>query len=382
MNHDPRFDTLLELRGTHNAKWDGMEPVYGVPSEGGLPMWVAEMDFAAPQVVRDALIEQAERGVYGYFGGDADYRAAICWWMKERHSWNIEPDWIFSTHGLVNGTAITVDTFTDPGDAVVLFTPVYHAFARVLRAAGREITECPLVNDNGRYTYDFEAYDALLTGREKMLILCSPHNPGGRVWTREELEGIAEFARRHDLLMPGHTHIPMAKIDGIADRLVMMTATSKSFNLAGLHLGNVIIPDAGLRAKFGARMAGLGISPNTPGMFATMAVYSQEGIAWLEDLITYLDGNRKLFDAAVNEMPGLASMDLESTYLAWVDFAGTGMEPEEFTARVEKQAKIAANHGTTFGMGGETFLRLNLAAPRARVQDAVDRLARAFGDLQ
>ena len=182
--------------------------------------------------------------------------------------------------------------------------------------------------------------------------------------------------------MPGHSHTPMALIDGIEDRLIMMTATTKTFNIAGSHSGNVIIPDPDLRAKFGARMMALGLSPNSFGLFMATAAYSPEGAAWVDELVQYLDGNRKLFDQAVNAIPGLASMNLESTYLAWVDFAGTGMAKDEFTRRVEKDAKIAVNHGPTFGKGGESFLRFNIATPRARVEEACERLAAAFRDLQ
>jgi cystathionine beta-lyase len=174
----------------------------------------------------------------------------------------------------------------------------------------------------------------------------------------------------------------MAKIDGIADRLVMMTATTKTFNLAGGHSGNVIISDPDLRAKFAARMAALGSSPNSFGLIMATAAYSPEGAAWVDELVQYLDGNRKVFDAAVNAIPGLSSMALESTYLAWVDFSGTGMSAEEYCKRVEQDAKIAVNHGPTFGTGGEGFLRFNLATPRARVEEACARLAAAFGDLQ
>jgi len=174
----------------------------------------------------------------------------------------------------------------------------------------------------------------------------------------------------------------MTLIDDIADRLVMMTATTKTFNIAGSHSGNVIIANPDLRARFGARMMALGISPNSFGMFMATAAYSPEGAAWVDDLIAYLDGNRRLFDNAVNAIPGLKSMPLEATYLAWVDFEDTGMSREEFTKRVEQGAGIAANHGPTFGSGGETYLRFNIATPRARVQEACDRLAEAFKDLQ
>ena len=387
------FDEIIDRRDTHCAKWDKMEAIYGVPRDTGIAMWVADMDFRPPQVVQDALATMMDHGVYGYFGDDGAYLDAIRWWMKNRHGWQVDPEWIFTTHGLVNGTAMCVDAYTAPGDGVVLFTPVYHAFAKVIKAADRKVVECEMPLVDGRYEMDFDAWDAQMTGTEKMLILCSPHNPGGRVWSRAELQGVADFAKRHDLIlvsdeihhdlvMPGHTHIPMAKIDGVEDRLVMMTATTKTFNIAGSHSGNVIIPDPALRARFGARMAALGLSPNSFGLFMATAAYSPEGAAWVDDLVQYLDGNRRLFDEAVNAIPGLASMKLESTYLAWVDFSGTGMAKEEFTRRVEQEAGIAANHGPTFGKGGDSFLRFNIATPRARVEEACARLADAFHDLQ
>ncbi len=387
------FDEIIDRKGTHSAKWDAMEALYGVPADEGIAMWVADMDFRPPACVQKALQGMLDHGVYGYYADDASYRAAICWWMKSRHNWEVDPAAIFTTHGLVNGTAMCVDTWTEKGDGVVLFTPVYHAFAKVIKANNRRVVECPMVLNNGRYEMDFDSYDDILDGSEKMVVLCSPHNPGGRVWSREELEQVAEFARKHDLIlvsdeihhdivMPGQKHTAMALIDNIEDRLVMMTATTKTFNIAGSHSGNVIIPDEKLRAEFAQRMMGLGLSPNSFGLFMAEAAYSPEGAAWVDEMVAYLDGNRKVFDAGVNSIPGLQSMDLQSTYLAWVDFEGTGMSRDEFTRRVEKDAKIAANHGPTFGTGGESFMRFNLATPRAIVEDAVARLQKAFADLQ
>lgn len=388
------FDEIIDRHGTHSIKWDMMEKIYGVPAEDGIAMWVADMDFRPPACVTAALQKMVDHGIYGYFGDDSAYKAAIGWWMATRHGWQIDPDWVFTTHGLVNGTAMCVDTYTAPGDGVILFTPVYHAFARVIKAAGREVVECPLVNADGRYEMDFDAYDAQMTGREKMVVLCSPHNPGGRVWTRDELQGVADFCKRHDLIlvsdeihhdivMPGQKHTVMDLVDdSIRDRLVMMTSTTKSFNIAGAHLGNVIIPDAGLRAAFAARMGALGISPNAFGLHMATAAYSPEGAAWIDALCAYLDGNRQVFDAGIAAIPGLKSMPLESTYLSWVDFTDTGMSSKEFTARVERDARIAVNHGPSFGLGGETFLRFNIATPRVRVEEAVERLKAAFADLQ
>lgn len=390
----PDFDEQIDRRGTHSAKWDTMEKYYGVAASDGIAMWVADMDFRPPPCVQQAVERMAAHGVYGYFGDDRTNSDAIRWWMKTRHGWDVASEAIFTTHGLVNGTALCVDAFTAPGDGVVLMTPVYHAFARIIRSAGREVVECRLPIEEGRYVLDIAGWDAQMTGRERMLMLCSPHNPGGRVWTCDELREIAAFCKRHDLIlvadeihhdlvMPGarHTVMPLAAPE-IADRLVMMTATTKTFNIAGAHVGNVIIPDEPLRERFRARMNAHGISPNSFGMAMATAAYSPEGAAWVDRLVAYLDGNRKLFDDGVNAIPGLRSMPLEATYLAWVDFGGAGMEPAEFTARVEKQAKIAVNHGASFGAGGDSFLRFNLATPRATVIEAVERLKEAFRDLQ
>lgn len=387
------FDEEINRIGTHSNKWDDMEKVYGVSPEDGLAMWVADMDFRPPASVQRALEGMTAHGLYGYYGDDAPYRDAIRWWMQQRHGWDIARDEIFSTHGLVNGTAVCIDAYTQPGDGVVLMTPVYHAFARVIRASNRALVECPLAQQDGRYVLDIPAWDAQMTGREKMLILCSPHNPGGRVWTREELTQIADFARRHDLILvsdeihhdlvfPGHQHTPMALIDGIADRLVMMTATTKTFNIAGAHIGNVIIPDETLRKTFAGRMAALGLSPNSFGLYMAEAAYTPEGADWVDAVVAYIDGNRQIFDAALNAVPGLRSMPLEATYLSWVDFTGTGMAQDDIARRVQQDARIAANHGPSFGKGGEGFMRFNLATPRARVTAAAQRLQDAFADLQ
>lgn len=388
------FDRIIDRCGTHSVKWDMMESLYGVKPDDGLAMWVADMDFPPPAVVQRAVEDMAAHGVYGYFGDDRAYLEAIRWWMQTRHGWNVEPSWIFTTHGLVNGTSMCIDAFTKPGDGVVLTTPVYHAFARVIKAAGRQVVECPLTNDNGRYTMDFAAWDKLMTGREKMLILCSPHNPGGRVWTVEELRGVADFAWRHDLILvsdeihhdlvyPGQKHHVMANVaPDIQDRLVMMTAPTKTFNIAGCHTGNVIIADEALRKTFAGRMMAMGVSPNSFGVHMATAAYSPEGAKWVDELMIYLDGNRRLFDEGIRSIPGLGSMEMEATYLAWVDFAGTGMSAEEIKSRIEKGARIAVNYGESFGKGGESFMRFNIATPRPRIVEAVARMKEAFKDLQ
>ena len=388
------FDEQIDRLDTHSMKWDMMERLYGVPCDNGLAMWVADMDFRPPHSVQMAVERMAAHGIYGYFGDDTAYLDAIRWWMQTRHGWSVDRAHIFSTHGLVNGTGLVIAALTKPGDGVVLMTPVYHAFARTIKAAGREVVECQLALNDGRYTMDFDAWDAQMTGRETMLILCSPHNPGGRVWTQDELRATADFCKRHDLIlvsdeihhdlvMPGHTHHVMANVaPDIAGRLVMMTASTKTFNIAGAHIGNVIIADDALRARFAATMMALGISPNAFGLHMVEAAYSPEGAAWVDELTTYLDGNRRVFDAGIAAIPGVRSMPLEATYLSWVDMSGTGMTPDEYKARVEKGAQICVNYGESFGAGGDSFLRFNIATPRARVEEAVRRLQAAFADLQ
>lgn len=391
----PDFDEVIDRRGTQCSKWDDMGSLYPVSDTDGLAMWVADMDFRPPASVTRALTAAVDHGVYGYPGRNDPYTDAIRWWMQTRHGWDVPREAILNVHGLVNGVAVAVDVYTQPGDRVIITTPVYHAFARVIQAAGREVAELPLATgDDGAYLFDWATWESLLTGRERMFILCSPHNPGGRVWTADELRDVADFCERHDLilisdeihhdlLMPGQKHHVTATVaPQITNRLLTMTAGTKTFNIAGAHLGNVIITDKALRDRYAARLGSLGISPGLFGLPMVTAAYSPEGAAWVDALTAYLDGNRRLFDAGVNAIPGLASMPLQATYLAWVDFAGTGMTREEFTARVERQANIAANHGTSFGRGGESFLRFNLATPRARVAEAVERLQAAFGDLQ
>ena len=388
------FDEVIDRRGTHSSKWDTMEDLYGVSPDNGLSMWVADMDFRAPKIIQEKLHGINSHGIYGYYGDYKEYNNSIKWWMKNRHNWEIDTSWIFTTHGLVNGTGLCIDAFTKPGDGIILFTPVYYQFSNLVEAARRKVVECPLKLIDNHYHFDFVEYERNLSGDEKMVILCSPHNPGGRVWTKNELQEVAKFAKKHnlvlvsdeihhDLVYPNKSHTVMPIADpSVCDRLVMMTATTKTFNIAGAHSGNVIISNPNLRQKFSQRIKALGISPNSFGLFMATAAYSPEGAEWLDELLHYIDGNRVIFDREINKIPGLSSMPLEGTYLAWVDFSGTGMEEEEFIYRVQEKAKIAVNHGSTFGTGGEKYLRFNLATPRTLVVEATKRLKDAFSDLQ
>lgn len=388
------FDEIIDRRGTHASKWDSMEANYGVSPEDGLAMWVADMDFRPPAPVQARLEKMVAHGVYGYFGDSAATNAAVQWWMRERHGWEIEPRWLHYTPGVVNAVAVVIEAFSQPGDGIVVMSPIYHAFGRVIRAGNRQAVELPLAQNDGRYEMDFDAWDARMTGHEKVLLLCSPHNPGGRVWTRDELRAVGDFCRRHDLILvsdeihqdlvfPGAEFLAMDLADpSVRDRLIVLGATTKTFNIAGHLVGHAIIPDDDLRAKISGKLRALGISPNAFGMQMIEAAYSPGGAEWVDDLVVYLDGNRKFLDEGLNAIPGVRSMPLEATFLAWVDFAGTGIDQKTLLHRVERDARIAVSHGPTFGYGGETFLRFNFGTPRARIVEAVERMQAAFSDLQ
>lgn len=389
----PNFDEPISRIGMRSGKWDALKTRYNMSSDEGLAMWVADTEFKPPQAVLDALTGMVDHGVFGYYGDQTSYRNSICSWMKRRHNWTIEPDWIFNTHGLVTAVALGIQTWTKPDEAVIIFTPVYHAFARVIDANGRRIHESELVNNNGRYELDLETLEASLKGDEKMLVFCSPHNPGGRVWTKDELQAVCDFCIEHDLLLMSdeihhdlvfddNKHTVMSNVcREINSRLVTLSATTKVFNLAGGHCGNTIIEDPKLRAEFGATLRAGGMSENIFGLVMAEAAYNH-GEEWLEEQLAYLTENRRVFDEGINAIPGLRSMNLEATFLAWVDFSGTGMSAKEFTDRVEKQAKIATNHGHTFGSGGDNFLRFNIGCPRAHIVDCIERMQKAFGDIQ
>jgi cystathionine beta-lyase len=388
------FDDIIDYRGQHSGKWDAMEDAFGVSPDDGLAMWVADMDFRPPEAMIAKVNSVAEKGIFTYFGNTSEYTKSIQWWMQTRHGWQVDEKAIFTTHGIVNAVAMCLEAYSKPGDGVVIFTPVYHAFSRIIRANDRVLVECPLAIADGMYQMDFDAWDAQMTGKERIAILCSPHNPGGRVWTRDELQGMADFARRHDLILisdeihhdlvfPGQKHIAMPLVDpAIADRLVVLSATSKSFNVAGMHCGNAIIPDETLAAAFRKRIGQLSISPNSMSMHMTPALYSPDGAEWLDACCAYLAENHRVFLAGINAIPGLRMMPMQGTYLAWVDFSGTGMTQEEIAARVAKDARIAASPGPSFGTGGESHLRFNIAMPKSRIEDALARMQRAFGDLQ
>jgi cysteine-S-conjugate beta-lyase len=389
------FDRVIDRHNTHASKWDNMARLSGIAAPDAIPMWVADMDFAAPPGVTDALLTEVKRATHGYYADTGSWAAALVDWMAKRHGVTFDPAWVSPTPGIVSGLGLILQAVSEPGDEVVLFPPVYHAFRRIIPANGRRILDAQLVQANGRYAMDLDALRQKLTPRTKVVFLSSPHNPGGTVWTPAELRTLAQFCVEHDLILvsdeihcdlvfAGVKHTPtIVAAPEIADRLFTCVAATKTFNLAGAHVGACVTSNPELKRKLDARIAASGLaSYNGFGMIATEAAW-RTGEAWLEALLPYLTKNRDLLDARIEAAaPGARSMPLGATYLAWVDFSGTGLAPENVAERVAKGARIFASPGPQFGPGGETWLRFNFATPRPILEEALGRLEDAFKDLR
>ncbi len=389
------FDEPVERRGTHAMKWDMIKARSGIEAADAIPMWVADMDFRAPPGVTEALSEEIGRGAHGYYADTGSWADALCGWMKRRHDVAFDPAWVSPTPGVVSGLGLILQAVSEPGDDIVLFPPVYHAFRRIIPANDRKILDSPLILKNGRYHMDLEALAGNLTPSTKAVFFCSPHNPGGTVWTADEIRELAAFCEHHDLILvsdeihcdlvfEGAEHVPTINTaPEIADRLITTVAATKTFNLAGAHVGACVTSNPELKARIDRRVAASGLgSYNGFGMIATEAAW-RTGDAWLDALLPYLAANRDRFESAIEAaVPGTRAMKLASTYLAWIDFAGTGLSPGEVEARIKEQARIFASSGPQFGPGGENWMRFNVATQRAILDEAIERLSDAFRDLR
>jgi len=389
------FDRVIERRGTHSTKWDMIAKLSGIQAPDALPMWVADMDFAAPAGVTEALMEEVKRGTHGYYADTGSWASALVEWMKRRHRLTLDPGWVSQTPGIVSGLGLILQAITEPGDEVVLFPPAYHAFRKIIQANGRHILDAQMIEADGRYRMDLAALEAKLSPRSKVVFYCNPHNPGGTVWTAEETRALAALCAKRDLvlvsdeihcdlMLGGSMHVPaLTAAPEFADRIITCLAATKTFNLAGAHVGACVTSNTALKQKLDQRIAASGLSSyNSFGMIATEAAW-RTGEAWLDALLPYLTANRDLLDARITEMiPGARPMRLDSTYLAWVDFSGTGLAPEDVAERVKSRARIFASPGEQFGPGGTGWLRLNFAMPRPLLNEALGRLGDAFDDLR
>ncbi|MBO4384698.1 MAG: pyridoxal phosphate-dependent aminotransferase [Clostridia bacterium] len=384
------FTKSKDRSNTGSIKHDfAPEPVRG---SGFIPMTVADTEFPAPPAVNEAVKCAAEHGCYGYTYADKPYMEAIAGWQKRRHEWEIDPEWYVVTNGVVQALGIAVRAFTDTGDSVIVQSPVYFPFYGAIEDNGRVIVDNPLVNVNGRYVMDFADLESKCARPEvKLMLLCSPHNPIGRVWSADELKKVAEICRRHgvvvvsdeihnDLVLFGNRHTVFASID--PDNCIVCTAVSKTFNLAGLSCSNIFAPDPVLREKFkkAAHTSGCGCVPYV-ARWATIAAYN-ECEDWLVGLIDTVEGNYLLLKRFISErLPRLSVTELEGTYLAWIDMRALGMDHEALTKLLVEKALISDNDGAMFGKNGEGFRRWNIAIPRKTLEGALERLEKTLNSI-
>ncbi|MFC5468704.1 MalY/PatB family protein [Cohnella suwonensis] len=382
------FDKRIDRTGTASYKWDQSEKLFGHADI--LPLWVADMDFEAPKEVVEAIKRRADIGMYGYTFRTQDYYDAVGGWLDRRHGWKIEQDWITSSPGVVPALSLLVLALTEPGDGIILQSPVYYPFYDVIKMNGRTVVDNALVLENGQYRIDFELLEQQAKAGAKMLLLCSPHNPGGRVWKREELERIGEICDAYglfvvadevhqDLVFSGHKHIPYASLsDKFAQHSATCIATSKTFNLAGLQTASVIIPNAEIRRKYNALLKTLSIHMESFfGLTAVVSSYNH-GEEWLEQLLVYLEGNLDaLVDYLGKHLPQVKVIRPEATYLVWLDCAAISGKPQELKKLMFDEAGVAFSEGSVFGKQGEGFLRVNLACPRSLLLEALEKFANA-----
>lgn len=385
------FDQIVDRRNTQCVKWDGATEVFG--KEDLLPMWVADMDFCPPQAVVEAVKARAAHGIYGYEIKPASLHEAVLNWLKTRHNWVVDPSWLSYSPGVVSGLATAILALTEPGDRIVIQPPVYPPFFAVGDQNDRVIVENPLIEENGRYTMNLPELEEIFRSGVKFFVLCSPHNPVGRVWTRSELLALAELFVKYevtvlsdeiwsDLVFPGHKHTPLASLSPeIADRVITFMAPSKTFNLAGLYLSDVIIPNQGLRDRFTNQMERTAqVHLNVFAPVAAEAAY-REGQEWLGELLAYLTENVAFLKSELAKItPKIRVVQSEGTFVVWLDCRELDIPAEELNKFFVEKAGIALNDGAMFGSAGVGFQRMNIGCPRSVIKDAVERIAKALQD--
>lgn len=376
------------VRGT--SKYAIMKDSKGnPPPRGTVPLSVADMEFrTAPEII-EAIKAEADFGVFGYHKPTGDFARALCGWMKRRHRWEVEPEWIVPFEQVVPALYNAIFAFTQPGDKIVVQTPAYFHFFRAALNTGRIPVDNTLIDDGGDYKIDFDDLREKCKGA-KLLMLCSPHNPSGRVWTEEELRRVGDICAEngvivladeihHDLIQKPHRHVVFASLgEKYANNCIVTTALSKTFNLAGLCFASIIIPNGELRAKFAEQMPKQGfMNVNRFGPVAAEAAYNK-GDAWLDELNAYIGENyRYLKSFMAEKFPGVFVCDLQGTYLAWINFEKLGMTPEERRVFLTDECGLYLNNGMAFGEAGRDYERLNLACPRKILAEALDRLYEA-----
>lgn len=387
------FDTEINRKNTNCLKYD-FAVSRGKPHDA-IPLWIADMDFAAPPCVLDALKKAVDHGIFGYSETADEYAQVLQDWFKQRFDWQIQPEWIVKTPGVVTALHVAISGLTKPGDGIIIQQPVYPPFFSAITTTGRKPVINELVQSGNSYVIDFDDFEAKITRENvKMFILCSPHNPVGRVWTRDELITLGDICLKHgviviadeihaDLVYDGHRQLVFAGLKPeYPDITLTCTAPSKTFNIAGLHLANMIIANQNMRDKFVTQYTASGLSQsNSLGIVAAQAAY-QHGQDWLQQLLIYLVGNRDyLQNYLASELPQITMSDLQGTYLAWLDFRQLDLSPAELNNFISHRAKLWLSDGPAFGQGGDGFQRVNIGCTRATLHTALERLKHALHNL-
>ncbi|MDR2378091.1 MAG: PatB family C-S lyase [Bifidobacteriaceae bacterium] len=385
-----RFDEIVSREGTDALAFARKR--HAVP-EDATPLWIADMAFRAPEAVTSALAERVEHGIFGYALPGEAYFEALAGWFGRRHGWTVDTAAAVPTRGVVHALYLTLQALTEPGAGVIIQPPVYAPFFEAVNNTGRRVLTNPLVRAGRGYEIDFDQFEAQARQAEAF-ILCSPHNPVGRVWTRAELERMAEICLRHslwiisdevhaDFVYPGRRHIVTATLDSAVDAAtVTCTAPSKTFNLAGLQLANVFVPNRDARRRIKAAYAAQGLSQHPAlGLVACQAAYGGAADAWVDQLVAYLDRTMTLIESRVAAgLPGVRFDRPEGTYLAWLDFSELGLDGPALHGLVVERARVWLSDGPGFGPGGEGFQRLNAAVPHRVLDAAFDRLETALAE--
>lgn len=382
------FDTPISRAGTHSEKYDARARIFG--TDAVQPLWVADMDFAAPPAVTAALVARAQHPIYGYTDAPDSLYAAIRDWLQRRHQWTVAREDILLTAGVVGSLHAAALAFAGPGDGVIVQPPVYFPFFSAVTRSDRRLLLNPLIEADGHWQIDFDHLERCAADGAKALLLCSPHNPVGRVWRHDELEQILAIARRHklvifsdeihaDLIYPGERHIPLATLAQPGDRIVTAMAPSKTFNLPGLGLSFLISSNPALRDELRRVLAGLHVGNSNPFSLAAAEAAYREGGDWLDQLMAYLrDTQTAVTELLTAELPQVRVTKAEGTYLLWLDCRGLGLNDVDLQRLFVDDAGLGLSPGTIFGQGGSGFMRLNIGAPRAEILAAMQRLVRAW----
>ena len=383
------FDEIIDRTGTSCVKWDIREMFF--KKQDVLPMWVADMDFKTPDFIVDAVKQRAEHPVYGYTIRPESYYTSLINWIDKKHRWKIDKDWVIFSPGIVPAVNMAVMAYTKPGDKIIVQPPVYFPFFGAVKDNGRQLVNNQLKLNNGRYDMDFEDLEKQIDSRTRMVIISNPHNPGGSAWTKEELTRLGEICIKHnlilisdeihsDLAIPPNKHTVAANLSKeIAGVTVTMMAPSKTFNLARMASSSVIISNEKLRNDFQIMLdrvhVGMG---NLFGMVASEAAYTH-GEEWLNQMLTYVKGNIDFMEEYIlKNIPKVKMIRPEATYMVWLDFRELAMDNDTLKQFIIERAGLGLNDGPVFGPGGEGFQRINLACPRAYVEEAMNRLENAI----